>query len=659
LSLDSQREQSLRLRFHHHVIESVSPCVDCGRYPAKRIAGEPCIVEADVFRDGHQVVRAALRWRKARERSFAEVPMEPIGNDRWRGEFPLDENGRYVFTVIGWTDRFASWLADFKKWVEMGKRDVGSEILEGIALLKEIQRRADSAGKATLSTILSRLENETDGRAALAIFSDPKVEEYATRFGRRIDPVSFSPALEVIADRPRARFSSWYEMFPRSQGREPGRGATLREAAARLVEIHNMGFDVVYLTPIHPIGKTLRKGPNNSSVANEDSPGSPWAIGSAAGGHTAIEPALGSLEDFDYFVAEANGLGMEVALDFALQCSPDHPWIKQHPEWFYHRPDGSIRYAENPPKEYQDIFPLNFDSPQCGAMAEEIRSILRFWIGHGVKIFRVDNPHTKPIDFWEWLIGDIQAKHPEVIFLAEAFTRPKVMKALAKAGFSQSYTYFTWRNTKAELTEYLTELTQTPMREYFRPNFFTNTPDILSPILQRGGRPAFKMRLILAATLSPAYGIYSGYELCENDAIPGTEEYRDSEKYEIRVRDWSQPGNITEFIAKLNQIRRDNPALQLFTNLQFLTTDNDQIILYVKATDDRRNVIMVAVNLDPMGVHECTAFVPPDAVGVKPGESYFVTDLLTGNRYRWADRNYVRLDPQVEPAHVFLVSREH
>lgn len=646
------------MRFRHHVIEAVTPCVDCGRYPAKRIVGEPCVVEADVFRDGHQVVRGAVRWRRARDRAFMESPMEPLTNDRWRGQFPLDENTRYVFTVVAWTDPYASWLADFTKWVQGGRRDVGSELLEGIALLKAIRRRADGDEKEALATVLAKLKDQNDGATALTIFSDPNLSELAARLGPRVDTITSALLLEVIADRPRALCSAWYEMFPRSQGREPGRGATLREAAARLVDVHEMGFDVVYLAPIHPIGKTFRKGPNNSPVANPDSPGSPWAIGSAAGGHTAIEPALGGLEDFDYFVAEANGLGMEVALDFALQCSPDHPWITEHPDWFYHRPDGSIRYAENPPKEYQDIYPLNFDSPERGAMVQEIRAILRFWIGLGVKIFRVDNPHTKPVGFWEWLIGEIQAANPEVIFLAEAFTRPKMMKALAKAGFTQSYTYFTWRNTKAELTEYLTEMTQTPMQDYFRPNFFTNTPDILTPILQHGGMPAFKMRMVLAATLSPAYGIYSGYELCENEALPGTEEYRNSEKYEIRVRDWNRPGNIKGFIAKINQIRRDNPALQLFTNLRFLTTDNDQIMLYVKATDDLRNVILVAVNLDPFSPHECTAFVPPQAVGVGAGQGYFVTDLLTGNRYRWSERNYVRLDPQAEPAHVLLVSRE-
>jgi starch synthase (maltosyl-transferring) len=646
------------LRFHHHVIEALTPCVDGGRYPARRIVGEHCVVEADVFRDGHQVVRAALRWRRAGDRSFAESPMEPVGNDRWRGHFPLDENTRYVFTVSAWSDPFASWLGDFRKWVEAGRRDVNSELLEGIALLKKIQRRADGDEKTELAGILAGLEGESDGRAALAIFSDPKLSELTARLGQRLDVTTYAPPLEVIADRPRARFSAWYEMFPRSQGREPGRGATLREATARLIDIHEMGFDVVYLPPIHPIGETFRKGPNNSPLANPDSPGSPWAIGSKAGGHTAIEPALGGLEDFDYFVAEANGLGLEVAIDFALQCSPDHPWVTEHPEWFYHRPDGSIRYAENPPKEYQDIYPVNFDSPEREEIAKEIRAILRFWIGHGVKIFRVDNPHTKPVDFWEWLIAEIQAENPEVIFLAEAFTRPKMMRALAKAGFTQSYTYFTWRNTKAELTEYLTELIQSAMSDYFRPNFFTNTPDILMPILQRGGPPAFKMRLVLAATLSPAYGIYSGYELCENEALPESEDYRNSEKYEIRVRDWNQPGNLKGFIAKVNRARRDNPALQLFNNLRFLTTDNDQVMLYVKATDDLSNVILVAVNLDPFSPQACTALIAPEAVGIAAGETFLVTDLLTGNRYRWSERNYVRLDPNIEPAHLFLVSRE-
>jgi starch synthase (maltosyl-transferring) len=416
-----------------------------------------------------------------------------------------------------------------------------------------------------------------------------------------------------------------------------------------------MGFDVVYLTPIHPIGSTYRKGPNNSLIVAPDSPGSPWAIGSSAGGHMAIEPRLGTLDDFDHFVAVAERQGLEIALDFAIQCSPDHPWVTEHPEWFRHRPDGTIKYAENPPKQYQDIYPINFDSPDQKGLIEELRRVVLFWIEHGVKIFRVDNPHTKPVAFWEWLINTVQEKHPEVIFLAEAFTRPKMMKVLAKAGFTQSYTYFTWRNTKAELTEYLTELTQTAMIDYFRPNFFTNTPDILPPILQDGGRPAFKSRLVLAATLSPSYGIYSGYELCENEAIPGTEEYDHSEKYEIKTRDWNRPDSLREFVARLNAIRRGNPALQQFANLRFLTTDNDQIILYSKSSADRSNIILVAVNLDPHHPHHCTAFVPADAIGVAPGQGYAVTDLLTGARYEWSESNYIRLDPQIEPAHLLRV----
>jgi starch synthase (maltosyl-transferring) len=462
--------------------------------------------------------------------------------------------------------------------------------------------------------------------------------------------------LEVIADRPRARFGAWYEIFPRSLGR-PGQLATLREAEHHLPYIRDLGFDVVYVTPIHPIGLTNRKGPNNRLAADGSSPGSPWAIGSPAGGHTAIEPSLGTMADFEHFVVTANRLGLEIALDFAIQASPDHPWVRQHPEWFRHRPDGSIKYAENPPKEYQDIYPINFDTEHQLELIEELRDTVMFWVGHGVKIFRVDNPHTKPVRFWEWLIGTVQAQHPEVVFLAEAFTRPKMMKMLAKAGFSQSYTYFTWRNSKSEITEYLSELADGETVEYFRPNFFANTPDILTDILQTGGRPAFKMRLVLAATLSPSYGIYSGYELCENTAVVGTEEYRDSEKYQIKTRDWDRPGNIKEFVARLNRIRSNNPALHQLPNLQFLPADNDGILFYAKSTPNHSNVLLIAVNLDPSQWHECTVTVPPRVVGILPGQTYRVVDLLTGSAYTWGECNYVRLDPQVEPAHIMRVER--
>lgn len=639
---------------NHIIIEAVTPSVDCGNYPAKRIAGELCVVEADIFRDGVAELGAVVKWRRRQDKRFHESPMWPLGDDRWRGEFPLDENTRYVFTVEAWSKAFATWRDYFRKKAET-RLEVVSNLEEGIMLLERVKKRARGRNRQTLAAYLERLRSLSDPHLAVDVVYEPALEAAVDSAEERLGAVTYSPVLEVIADRPRARYGAWYEMFPRSQGSIPGKHATLREAEMRLPEIRDMGFDVVYLAPIHPIGHTNRKGPNNALTASSESPGSPWAIGSAAGGHMAIEPALGTLADFDHFVETAERLGLEVALDFAIQCSPDHPWVTEHPQWFERRPDGTIKYAENPPKQYQDIYPINFDTPDQKNLMEELRRIVMFWIGHGVKIFRVDNPHTKPVAFWRWLINEVQARHPEVIFLSEAFTRPKMMKALAKAGFTQSYTYFTWRNTKSELTDYLTELSRPPVSDYFRPNFFTNTPDILPPILQQGGRPAFKMRLVLAATLSPSYGIYSGYELCENEAVPGTEEYANSEKYEIKARDWNRPGNIKEFIARVNRIRNDNPALHELTNLRFLETDNDMIMLYAKTTADLANIILVAVNLDPFHPHHCTAFVPPEVVGVSPGQRYRVTDLLTGASYEWSDRNYIRLDPQIEPAHILRV----
>lgn len=644
-------------RFDRHVIEAVTPAVDGGRHPVKRVMGEPCVVEADIFRDGDCVLRAVVKWRLSCEARFSEAPMVHFDNDRWRGEFPLEHNGRYVFTTEAWTDRYATWERGFRRKAEAG-RDVASDLLEGIALIEAAMQTASGEDHADLGAAVGALRALDAPREAVAIVSQPQMIERMARLGERWGATEYDPPLEVVADRPRARFGAWYEMFPRSQGTVPGRAATLREAERRLSEIRDLGFDVVYLAPIHPIGNAHRKGPNNTLTALPDSPGSPWAIGNGAGGHTALEPALGTLNDFDHFVCAANRLGMEVALDFAIQCSPDHPWVREHPEWFRHRPDGSIKYAENPPKEYQDIYPLDFDGPAAGSLMEELLGVVMFWVDRGVRIFRVDNPHTKPVEFWGWLITEVQARHPEVIFLSEAFTRPKLMRALAKAGFTQSYTYFTWRNTKSELIEYLSELTRPEISDYFRPNFFTNTPDILTAVLQQGGRPAFKMRLVLAATLSPLYGIYSGYELCENAAVPGTEEYLNSEKYEIRVRGWHRPGNINEFIARINAIRREHPAFQRFTNLRFLETDNEQILAYAKSAPERGDIILVAVNLDPSQPQACTALVPPDAVGVAPGEAYRVTDLISGDSWIWGERNYVRLDPAVEPAHILLVARQ-
>jgi starch synthase (maltosyl-transferring) len=463
--------------------------------------------------------------------------------------------------------------------------------------------------------------------------------------------------LEVYIDRAEAVFSSWYELFPRSQGKDPSKHGTFADTTRRLPEIAALGFDVIYLPPIHPIGVTHRKGRNNSPTCVPGDLGSPWAIGGKEGGHTAVHPQLGTLADFEVLVASARDFGLEIALDFALQCSPDHPWVKEHPDWFFIRPDGSIRYAENPPKKYEDIYPINFWCKDRQGLWQACRDAVLFWIARGVKIFRVDNPHTKPLSFWEWLIRDVQAVHPETIFLSESFTRPKRMKSLGKLGFTQSYTYFTWKNSAWELKDYLNELCHSEMAEYFRPNFFANTPDILHEFLQTGGRPAFRLRLLLAATLSPTYGIYSGYELCENLAVHhGSEEYLDSEKYEIRVRDWNAPGNIKQDISKLNRIRREQPALHELTNLSFLKTDYDAILAYKKSVPG--NDLIVVVNLDPHAMHETTVDVPIAELGIAPDEAYEMADLLTGARYIWRGaRNYVRLDPVERVGHVFKVSR--
>jgi starch synthase (maltosyl-transferring) len=641
------------------IIDALVPCVDCGRYAAKRIVGEPCTVEADIFRDGPNLLRAALKWKRKEDRRYSESMMEHLGNDRWRSGFPLEENGRYQFTVEAWDDPFATWVEEFRRKVEGGQTSLSGEMAEGLTLIEKALKRARGDSRKMLLDCAERLRAAAEGDpvAALDVVTDPDLGGVAAEALGRVDAYEYAPALEVVADRPLASFGAWYEMFPRSQGTVPGVHATFRDAERRLQDIKDMGFDVVYLPPIHPIGHTNRKGPNNRLSTDAGDPGSPWAIGSERGGHTSIEPALGTIEDFERFVKVAAGLGLEVALDFAPQCSPDHPWVREHPEWFSYRPDGTIKYAENPPKKYEDVLPLSFNTVDKAGLWTALRDVLLFWIEHGVRVFRVDNPHTKPLEFWRWLIEDVQSGHPDVIFLSEAFTRPKMMKALAKSGFTQSYTYFTWRNSKQEFVDYLTELTRSGMEDYFRPNFFTNTPDILSEVLRRGGRAAFKMRLVLAATLSPSYGIYSGFELCENEGIPGTEEYKDSEKYEIKVRDWDMPGNIKDFIAKINGIRRANAALRELTNLEFFDSDSDQILVYGKATGDKSNVVIVAVNLDPFSSHYCMARVPLEEIGVKPGGRYVVRDLLTGAEYEWGERNYIRLTPDTQPAHILRLER--
>lgn len=647
-------------RYEQVVIEGLLPSVDGGRHPAKVPAGEPCLVEARVFRHGHERLRAVVHWWTPGAEAPIEVPMALVepGLDRWQAEVPAPTAGRHRYTVAGWTDLYASWVEELRKRVAAKQPDVASEIAEGLRLVSSVVDKAPTpADRQEAEVLLASLQGvKSDPVQVLAFASSDAALAIMARLGPRDDLATFAPVLTVVADRPRARCSAWYELFVRSQSPDPSRPGTFRDAERRLPALRAMGFDVVYLAPIHPIGTTKRKGRNNSVVAAPGDPGSPWAIGSAAGGHMAIEPALGTLDDFDRFVAAARRLDMDVALDLAIQCSPDHPWVTEHPEWFYQRADGTIRYAENPPKKYEDIYPVNFDCADWRGLWQALLEVVQFWVAHGVTVFRVDNPHTKPIGFWTWLIEAVHAESPDVIFLAEAFTRPPMMQALAKRGFTQSYTYFTWRNTKAELTEYLTELSDPAMAAYFRPNFFANTPDILPVVLQDGLRAAFAMRFILAATLSPIYGIYSGFELGEHAAIAGREEYLDSEKYEVKPRDWEAPGNLNALITRVNQIRRDNPALQHLTHLRFLEVDNDQLIAYMKAMPDGSNTMIVVVNLNPRRGESGMLRVPLDALGLPLHATYDVDDLLSGQRFRWSGLNYVYLDPQAgQVAHVLQV----
>lgn len=635
------------------VIENVEPEINGGRHPVKRIVGDVLEVSADIFVDGHDKLGASIRYRAEDEPGWREAPMAFVDNDRWSGRVPLARNITYVYTIEAWRDRFESWRAEFLKKRDAGQ-DVSVELHEAVELAKAALYRCDGADRDRLASLLARAETLADQPAELErlLLSDD-LRTLMSRHGERGEPSRYPYELAVIVDRLAARYSTWYELFPRSQTDTPGRSGTFDDVIRRLPYVRDLGFDVLYFPPIHPIGRTNRKGRNNALTAGPNDPGSPYAIGDEAGGHTAIHPELGTIADFRRLVRAANAHGLEIALDFAVQASLDHPWIKEHPEWFDWRPDGSIKFAENPPKKYEDIVNPNFyhGLPQLWLA---LRDVVLFWIGQGVKIFRVDNPHTKPVPFWEWMIGEVRERHPDVVFLAEAFTRPKMMKKLAKVGFNQSYTYFTWRNTKRELTEYVTELTQTDMRDYFRPNFFVNTPDINPVILQTGGRPAFMMRVALAATLSSAYGIYSGFELCEAAPLPGREEYLDSEKYEIKSRNWDQPGHIRDYIAQLNRIRRDNPALHDFRNVRFYNADDDYILVYGKATAARDNVILVAVNLDPLYGRGSRFEVPLWEFGLPDHASIGVEDLFTGRRFTWHGKfQQVWLDPRVNPAAIW------
>lgn len=597
------------------VIENITPQVDCGKFPAKRVVGEAVIVEADVFTDGHDVVTCLLLYRREGATEWTEVTMSPIHNDRWFARFVPHEMGKYEYTVRAWVDHLATWKRDIAKKQAAGQ-DVTVDLLRGKQLEKE------------------------------GVDKDIIVQH--------------EPPYIVEVDRERARFSTWYELFPRSAGSKPGEHGTFRDVEARLPYVASMGFDVLYLPPIHPIGLTERKGPNNKTGGTKDDHGSPWAIGGAAGGHKSIHPQLGTLDDFRRLVAKAKEHGLEIALDIAFQASPDHPYVKEHPEWFLKRPDGTIQYAENPPKKYQDIYPFHFECDAWRALWEELKSIFEFWVAQGVRIFRVDNPHTKPFALWNYIIREVKRKHPDVLFLSEAFTRPKVMYRLAKEGFTQSYTYFTWRNTKYEITQYFTELSKPPVSDFFRPNLWPNTPDILPEFLQYGGRPAFALRLVLAATLGASYGIYGpAFELQEHKARePGSEEYLDSEKYQLRSWNLDRPDSLRDFIARVNLIRRGNPALQSNRGLKFHEIDNDQLIAYSKTCEDGSDSVLVIVNLDPHHTHSGWLSLELADLGVGTEKPYQVHDLLSGARYLWhGSRNFVSLDPSHSPAHIFRIRR--
>ena len=645
------------------VIENVRPELDCGTFPIKRTVGERLEVSADIFSTGNDIIKSSIKYRIATKNadtpsstSWSEVPMLFFENDRWLGSFALENVGVYEYTIEAWVDKISTLTRRIQNWVRAGE-DVRLDIEDLRRLLDSIMLNSRGSERQYFVTWEKRIaDSSKDINKILEILANSEFLSLVEKHSR--SSISRYRNLEVVVDVKSATFATWYEMFHRSQGEVEEKSGTFRDCKRRLAEIREMGFDTIYLPPIHPIGKTNRRGKNNAGPAVPGEPGSPWAIGNENGGHTSVNPDLGTMDDFVDFVNSAKNLDMNIAIDLAFQCSPDHPYVREHPEWFYHRADGTIRYAENPPKKYYDIYPLNFESDNSGDLWHELLDIVLFWISKGIKVFRVDNPHTKPLVFWSWLIREIKRMHPEVIFLSEAFTRPKPMKQLAKIGFTQSYTYFTWKNLKWELNDWLNEFFISDVAEYYRGNLFTNTPDILTEYLQKGGRPAFKIRLVLASMLSPLYGIYNSFELCENKAKSGSEEYLDSEKYQYKVWDWNRPGNIKDFITKINFIRKENPSLQQGRNLHLLRSDNDNIFFFGRWNQNGSNVILVAVNLDPFLTHDSTVFVPIQDLGIKPWVGFRVRDLITNSVYWWkGEPNYVKLDPSLEPAHILLLER--
>jgi starch synthase (maltosyl-transferring) len=641
------------------VIENVRPSVDGGRFAAKRVIGDVVKVTADIFTDGHDSIGALLRFRHADCEAWSEHRLNADVNDLWYGEFEVTKLGRYRFTVEGWVDHFETWRRDLAKRIN-ADQDTPIDYQIGADLLTAAAARASKTDAAFISEQASILRSEAPisqkrEHATADVLNETVLKYPDRRFATRADR-----EFEIVVDPLLGRYSAWYEFFPRSASLDPDRHGTFADAQRRLDAVAEMGFDIVYLPPVHPIGTQFRKGKNNAQTAEPDDVGSPWAIGGPEGGHKSVHPALGTIDDFRSFVARAEELGLYVALDIAFQVSPDHPYVKAHEEWFRKRPDGTIQYAENPPKKYQDIYPFDFETSRWKSLWAELKSVFDFWIAEGVHVFRVDNPHTKPFPFWEWVITEIKREHPEVLFLSEAFTRPKIMYRLAKLGFSQSYTYFPWRNTKDELTTYLTELTKTEVREFFRPSQWPNTPDILTEILQTGGRAGFMMRFLLAATLGASYGIYGPpFELF--DARPraqGTEEYLDSEKYQLRHWELDSPESMRDLISLVNRIRHDNPALHGDWSLEFHPVDNDQLICYSKQSDDGSNLVIMVVNLDPHHTHSGFVSLPLERLKIDTAHPFQAHDLLTGSRYVWnGPRNFVELNPASVPAHILRIRR--
>jgi starch synthase (maltosyl-transferring) len=639
------------------VVEGITPEVDSGRFPIKRVVGDVVVVEADVFADGHDQVIARLLFQREDEKAWNYVYMTALGNDRWRGEFPLTGIGRYVYSVAGAIDKFGTWRNDLVKRIAAGQ-DVAVEMLHGAAILEHFAGLATGADAARLTAWADVLKTRSTEEASHTLALSDPVLEVVRKYPDIANETFYDRDLVIVVDREKARFSSWYEFFPRSQGASVDVHGTFADCEARLPYVAELGFDVLYFPPIHPIGTAFRKGKNNSVTAEPGDVGSPWAIGAKEGGHTAILPELGTLTDFKHLIDAAKGFGIEIAMDIAFQCSPDHPWVTEHPSWFKQRADGTIQYAENPPKKYQDIYPLDFESRDWEGLWDALRDVFLYWAAQGVRIFRVDNPHTKAFPFWEWAIPEIKRAYPDVILLSEAFTRPRVSQRLAKLGYTQAYTYFTWRNTKQELTEYLEELNEYPLKEYFGPNFWPNTPDILPVSLQSGGKPAFLARLVMAATMTSNYGMYgAAFELLESTPFkPGGEEYLNSEKYEIKHWDLDAPTSLKSYITQVNAIRRANKALQSNDGLTFHPTDNDYLICYSKVTKDGSNRILVAVNLDPFNVQAGFATLDLPALGLAADTPFEVHDLLTGNRYPWVGaRNYIELRPAELPAHIFVL----